>query len=97
MSSADETSYDWFKEELIRLKFMSDGPALHIVASIGAVSSLYDPHFRTDFTSGDCRYQFVYIICVATGLNMNSRLFPCRCPEITYHERAWCYQYFRCH
>ena len=31
-------SYDWFKEELIRNKVMTDGPALHFVASIGAVS-----------------------------------------------------------
>jgi dicarboxylate transporter 10 len=31
-------SYDWFKEELIRNKLMTDGPALHFVASVGAVS-----------------------------------------------------------
>ena len=32
-------SYDWFKEELIRAKVLADGPVLHFVASIGAVSS----------------------------------------------------------
>lgn len=33
-------SYDWIKSELIKTKLMEDGPALHFVASIGAVSSL---------------------------------------------------------
>jgi hypothetical protein len=32
-----DVSYDWFKEELIRMKVMTDGPALHFVASVGAV------------------------------------------------------------
>lgn len=32
-----EKSYDWFKEELIRSKLLSDGPVCHFVASLGAV------------------------------------------------------------
>ena len=31
------SSYDWFKEELIRNKLLADGPVCHFVASVGAV------------------------------------------------------------
>jgi hypothetical protein len=35
---ADARSYDWFKQELIHMKVLEDGPVLHFVASLGAVS-----------------------------------------------------------
>ena len=31
-------SYDWVKQELLRVKVLDDGPILHFVASVGAVS-----------------------------------------------------------
>lgn len=36
MNMSQLASYDWFKEELIRMKLMQDGPVLHFVASLGA-------------------------------------------------------------
>ena len=32
-----DDSYDWIKGEMVRTKIMDDGPALHFVASLGAV------------------------------------------------------------